>query len=52
MIRLITIGLLIVLAYFLIRYRTSEKVQKGVVMTLGAAFVIYIVSVAVTELFR
>ncbi|EKO3389238.1 hypothetical protein [Vibrio fluvialis] len=52
MIRLITIGLLIVLAYFLIRYRTSEKVQKGVVMTLGAVFVIYIVSVVVAELFR
>ncbi|WP_441257583.1 hypothetical protein ACS18Q_06930 [Vibrio sp. Vf1514] len=50
--RLITIGLLIVLAYFLIRYRTSEKLQKGVVITLGAAFVIYTVSVVVAELIR
>lgn len=52
MIRLITIGLLIVLAYFLIRYRASEKLQKGVVITLGAAFVIYTVSVVVAELIR
>ncbi|ADT87108.1 hypothetical protein VFA_001529 [Vibrio furnissii CIP 102972] len=40
------------LAYFLIRYRTSEKLQKGVVITLGAAFVIYTVSVVVAELIR
>lgn len=52
MIRLIAIGLLIVLAYLLIRYRASEKVQKGVVITLGAGLVLYAASVVVAELIR
>ncbi|QXO18781.1 MULTISPECIES: hypothetical protein [Vibrio] len=52
MIRLITIGVLIALAFFLIRYGTSEKAQKGIVVTLVAALVIYTISVVVTELIR
>lgn len=52
MIRLITIGVLIVIAFLLIRYGTSEKAQKGIVITLVGALIIYTVSVVVTELIR
>ncbi|WP_193167529.1 hypothetical protein [Vibrio navarrensis] len=51
MIRLIVIAVLIVLAYFLLRYRTNEKIQKGVVTLLGL-FAIYTLVLVATELFR
>ncbi len=34
MVRLIAIALLIALAFVLIRYRTNEKLQKGVVIVI------------------
>jgi Ca2+/Na+ antiporter len=52
MIRLIVIAVLIVLAYFLLRYRTNEKIQKGVVVTLLGLFAIYTLVLVATELFR
>ncbi|KGK16427.1 membrane protein [Vibrio navarrensis] len=52
MIRLIVIAVLIVLAYFLLRYRTNEKTQKGVVVTLLGLFAIYTLVLVATELFR
>lgn len=52
MIRLIVIAVLIVLAYFLLRYRTNEKIQKGVVVTLFGLFAIYTLVLVATELFR
>lgn len=52
MIRLITIGVLIVIAFLLIRYGVGEKAQKGIVVTLVAGLIIYTVSVVVTELIR
>jgi hypothetical protein len=52
MTRLITIVLLIVIAFILIRYRTNEKLQKGVVVSLLTAFVIYTASIMITELTR
>lgn len=52
MIRLIVIAVLILLAYFLLRYRTNEKIQKGVVVTLLGLFAIYTLVLVATELFR
>lgn len=52
MTRLITIILLIAIAFMFIRYRTNEKLQKGVVVSLLTAFVIYAASIVITELTR
>lgn len=52
MTRLIAIAVLIALAFVLIRYRTSEKLQKWVVITLLSGFLVYTVSLMVTELVR
>ncbi|MEI8671023.1 hypothetical protein P4S52_02425 [Vibrio sp. SA48] len=52
MTRLITIVVLITLAFILVRFRTNEKLQKGVVITLLSAFVIYTASIVIAELTR
>ncbi|CAH8195902.1 MULTISPECIES: hypothetical protein [Vibrio] len=52
MTRLITIVVLIALAFILVRFRTNEKLQKGVVITLLSAFVIYTASIVIAELTR
>ncbi|MFM2589755.1 hypothetical protein [Vibrio sp. TBV020] len=52
MTRLLAIVFLIALAYVLIRYRTSEKLQKYVVITLVSGFLIYTATLMVTELIR
>ncbi|UAB68911.1 hypothetical protein INR79_10180 [Vibrio sp. SCSIO 43132] len=50
MTRLIAIAALIAIAVLLFRYRTNEKIQKGVILASIIGFVIYVVSVVVTEL--
>jgi hypothetical protein len=50
MTRLLAIVFLAALAFVLIRYRTNEKLQKYVVITLISAFVLYTTSLVVTEL--
>ncbi|WP_167522341.1 hypothetical protein [Vibrio atypicus] len=52
MTRLLAIAFLIALAFVLIRYRTSEKLQKYVVVTLLSSFFIYTAILMVTELIR
>ncbi|MEH0741752.1 hypothetical protein H4F05_09510 [Vibrio cholerae] len=52
MTRLLAIAFLVALAFVLIRYRTSEKLQKAVVVTLISGFLIYTVTLVITELIR
>ncbi|MEH0666106.1 hypothetical protein H4F18_00395 [Vibrio scophthalmi] len=52
MTRLLAIAFLVALAFVLIRYRTSEKLQKVVVVTLISGFLIYTVTLVITELIR
>lgn len=52
MTRLITIVVLIALAFILVRFRTNEKLQKGVVIALLSAFAIYTASIVIAELTR
>ncbi|EGA67508.1 hypothetical protein L1D54_18095 [Vibrio brasiliensis] len=52
MTRLLAIAFLIAIAFVLIRYRTSEKLQKYVVITLVSSFIIYTATLMVTELIR
>ncbi|WP_167469913.1 hypothetical protein [Vibrio aquaticus] len=52
MTRLLAIVFFIALAFVLIRYRTSEKLQKYVVITLLSGFFIYTATLMVTELIR
>ena len=52
MTRLIAIAFLVVLAFMLVRYRTSEKLQKYVVVTLLSGFVIYTATLMMSELIR
>ncbi|GHW43940.1 hypothetical protein VCSRO56_3385 [Vibrio cholerae] len=52
MVRLIAIALLIALAFVLIRYRTNEKLQKGVVILILATFVTYTAFLMISELIR
>lgn len=52
MIRLISIVALIVIAFLLIRYRTNEKLQKIVVISVVGAFLVYAAGVMITELAR
>ncbi|MFA0085581.1 hypothetical protein ACE1OE_14575 [Vibrio sp. E150_011] len=52
MTRLIAIVFLIALAFILFRYRTNEKVQKGVIVTLLSGFAVYVATLVVTELIR
>ncbi|WP_164684211.1 hypothetical protein [Vibrio maerlii] len=52
MVRLIAIGLLVAVAVLLIRYRTNEKIQKGVVIGVVSAFLLYTASLMITELMR
>ncbi|MBU2898137.1 hypothetical protein [Vibrio hepatarius] len=52
MTRLIAIVFLAALAFVLIRYRTNEKLQKYVVITLVSGFLVYTTTLAVTELMR
>ncbi|MBD1558860.1 hypothetical protein HC752_18155 [Vibrio sp. S9_S30] len=50
MTRLIAIAVLIIIAVLLFRYRTNEKLQKGVILASILGFVIYVVSVVTMEL--
>ncbi|CAM3715018.1 hypothetical protein VA7868_02395 [Vibrio aerogenes CECT 7868] len=50
MVKLIAIVVLLALLYILLRYKNREEIQKGVVITVGGAFVIYLVTVVVMEL--
>ncbi len=52
MVRLIAIALLIALAFVLIRYRTNEKLQKGVVIVILATFVTHTAFLMISELIR
>ncbi|MCW8344562.1 hypothetical protein MD535_00780 [Vibrio sp. ZSDZ65] len=52
MTRLIAIAFLVTLAFMLFRYRTNEKVQQGVVITLLSGFAIYVATLVFTELIR
>jgi hypothetical protein len=52
MTRLLAIVFISALAFVLIRYRTNEKIQKSVVVTLIVGFLIYTASIMVTELIR
>ncbi|CAH0526033.1 hypothetical protein [Vibrio hippocampi] len=52
MARLIAITALLGLAFLLFKYRTNEKLQKGVVIALISGFVIYTISLMTTELLR
>ncbi|EGU41292.1 hypothetical protein VII00023_05717 [Vibrio ichthyoenteri ATCC 700023] len=52
MTRLIAIVFLIALAYVLVRYRTNEKLQKYVVVTLISGFLVYAATLMITELVR
>ncbi|AIU66573.1 hypothetical protein CKF94_06320 [Vibrio coralliilyticus] len=52
MTRLIAIVFLVALAFVLIRYRTNEKLQKYVVITLISGFLVYTATLVVTELMR
>lgn len=52
MVRLITIALLITLALVLIRYRTNEKLQKGVVMVSVMILILYTTFLVISELIR
>ncbi|MGL4380977.1 MAG: hypothetical protein ACRCTB_07930 [Vibrio sp.] len=46
------IALLITLALVLIRYRTNEKLQKGIVMVIVTIFVLYTTFLVISELIR
>ena len=52
MMRLIAIVFLAALAFVLIRYRTNEKLQRYVVITIISGFLIYTSALVVTELMR
>ncbi|MDN3698304.1 MULTISPECIES: hypothetical protein [Vibrio] len=52
MTRLIAIVFLIALAFLLFRYRTNEKLQKGVVLSVIVGFLVYTASLVVSELAR
>jgi hypothetical protein len=52
MTRLLAIAFLVALAFVLIRYRTSEKLQKYVVVTLVSCFLLYTTTLMITELMR
>ena len=52
MTRLIAIVFLLALAFVLFRYRTNEKVQKWVVIVIVSSFLLYTVSLMISELTR
>ncbi|USD66473.1 hypothetical protein [Vibrio sp. SCSIO 43136] len=52
MIRLLAIAALLVLAVLLFKYRTNEKLQKGVVTVAITGFVLYVIYVVTMELIR
>jgi hypothetical protein len=52
MTRLVAIGVLILIALFLIRYGTNEKLQKAVIVTVLSSVAAYIVYIMATELLR
>ncbi|MFB9134033.1 hypothetical protein M1D72_15270 [Vibrio sp. AK197] len=52
MTRLIAIAVFVVLAFLLIRYRTSEKLQKWVVITVISGLVLYTSTLVISELIR
>ncbi len=52
MTRLIAIVFLVALAFVFIRYRTNEKLQKYVVVTLLSGFFVYTAALMISELIR
>lgn len=52
MTRLIAIVFLLALAFVLFRYRTNEKLQKWVVIVIVSSFLLYTVSLMISELTR
>lgn len=52
MVRLIAIAALFIIAYLLVRYRTNEKLQKGLIGTIIGGFLIYMCYVVISELMR
>ena len=52
MTRLIAIVFLLALAFVLFRYRTNEKLQKGVVIVIVSSFLLYTASLMIFELTR
>ncbi|NLS12491.1 hypothetical protein HGP28_06200 [Vibrio sp. SM6] len=52
MTKLVAMIVLAVVAFLFVRYRTSENLQKAVVLGLSFAFFIYIIGVVVMELVR
>lgn len=52
MIRIIAIFALLVLAVFLFRYRTNEKLQRGVVLSAIIGLAIYTLVIVISELAR
>ncbi len=50
MTKLIAIVVLVAIAVLFFRYRTNEKLQKGLILASIVGFIIYVVSVVVTEL--
>ncbi|WP_197485269.1 MULTISPECIES: hypothetical protein [unclassified Vibrio] len=52
MTRLFAIAILGALAFFLVYYNASEKLQKWVIIVLCSGFALYTVSLVVSELIR
>ncbi len=52
MTRLIAIAFFILLAFVLVRYRTSEKLQKWVVLVILSGVIIYTGTLVISELLR
>ncbi|MFV0575327.1 MAG: hypothetical protein ACK5NC_07965 [Vibrio sp.] len=52
MIRLIAIAIFAVIAYMLIRNKTSEKIQKWVAIVLSSILFLYFAAVVIAELAR
>lgn len=50
MLRLTIIAVLVITAFLLIRYRANKTLQKSVITTVVFAFLLYVVSIVVTEL--
>ncbi|WP_375749952.1 hypothetical protein [Vibrio sp. HN007] len=52
MTRLLAIAALLALAVVLFKYRTNEKVQRGVVVSAIIGLAVYTVMIVLSELFR
>jgi len=52
MIQLLSIVVLIVLAFVLIKYKTNERLQKGIIIGILSVFILYLGILVITELIR